>query len=148
MFNLFRPKKVVSEMVLAQPDEFTALHQVAQTTAEILEIDAQNLESGFCASEVQQPHFVGPQFVVTHATSRAVDRPVSILITLEQPITWNQDHEVDYIAVVVMPETANDTDFEGVYTSVTTNVTPVLDQLTTLKSDPKALHKLNQTFTN
>ncbi|WP_461226585.1 PTS sugar transporter subunit IIA [Lacticaseibacillus suihuaensis] len=144
MFTLFAKKNVAVAVPLENANELAALTAIAQITADRLNLDPQGLKASFIASEVQASQIVAGRVVVTHATSAAVTRPASVLITFAEPVRWGEGSTpIDYALAIVIPDGG---DYETVAAPAVAKLVAQAAALDPLKSNASALNRLNATL--
>lgn len=149
MLTLFEKKNVEVNVEVANDSELAAIQEFARIAGDKLEIDAQNLKSGFLASAAQDHTVLAGRVAVLHGSSEAVSEPQTVMVSFKQPVAWGSDatQKVDYAVGVVMPSDSTDAQYQAIVQKIAATLKAHAAELPELKAEKGKLNKVRKAFT-
>lgn len=141
MMKLFQ-ENVYTDVELADNNEIVALKLIAQTAADKLGVDEQELKSGLIVREAMSTSAMG-DIAMPHANVSGIENPTVLAFTFAEPIIWGEApaHSVDTVIALIMPRNEHQEDYHDVLDSFAKHMTQPADvaAITASKQDANGL---------
>ena len=139
-------ENVFTKIYLPKANEIQILSTISQVIANKLNIDEQEIKSGFLAREAAGSTAFGGKVAIPHANSSDIDEPIAFVLTFDDDIDWRSkdDQPVNVVIALIMPRNSHEKDYHYIVKDLRDDLAnpAIVDKFQDSLDDPDSLVEL------